>query len=229
MKRLFILLITLLAATPGCRKKTTKKPTTTETVAVKKDTAPLKPQKESIFLNEEIDKFALKEEEKVEEKTPVVEEPVEKDSFAPENIKDNKETVTLFEEEEASDRALEAKRNIDQRKSGIKTVYFDFDKFAIRKDQMDVLNRDLDIIKKMVSEGKTVVVEGHACRSAGSDAYNMILSEKRANSVVNWLVKNGVNRKSLKAVGRGYELCVVAEGSREEQAPNRRAEFYALK
>lgn len=232
MKRLLILLVALLAAAPGCHKKTTKKTVTTEAVGMKDREPELKQKKESIFLDEDIDKFALREEEKVAE--PVIEEvakpePVEINTFAPADIKNNREAVTLFEEEEAADRALDAKRNADQRKSGLKTIYFDFDKFVIRKDQVDALNRDLELIKKITEEGKTIVVEGHACRSAGSDAYNMILSEKRARSTADWLIKHGINKKYIKVVGRGYELCIVTEGSREEQAPNRRVEFYILK
>lgn len=225
MKRLLIVLVALLTIAPGCRKKTTKKPAATESIVVK-DTPTPKTRKEGIFLDEAVDKFSLQEEEKAQTKT------TKKDagnSFAPANIKNKREAISLFEDEEAADKALESKRSAEQRKYGLKTIYFDFDKFVIRKDQTDALSRNLDILKKLTGEGKTIVVEGHACCSAGSDAYNMILSEKRARAIANWLVKNGLKRKQLKTVGRGYELCIVTGGTREEQAPNRRVEFYVLK
>lgn len=230
MKQLFILLIALLAFTSGCRKKTTKKPVTTESVAIKEDqtkTPEQKPKKESIFLDEAIDKFALQEEEKDEkvEKTEPekIVEPAPTDTFAPAEIKKN-DAVTLFEEE-AADKAIEA---TEQQASDFKTIYFDFDRFEIRKDQLDILNHNLDAIKKRIGEDKkvTIVIEGHACRSAGSDSYNMILSEKRANSVRNWMIKRGIKRANFKIVGRGSEECIVPAGSREEQAPNRRVEFH---
>ncbi len=225
MKRLLVLLIAVLAVTQGCRKKTTKKPAATESIAIK-DTPTLKTKKEGIFLDEAVDKFSLQEEEKAQAKAAKKEMG---NAFAPVNIKNKKEAISLFEDEEAADKALESKRSAEQRKYGLKTIYFDFDKFVIRKDQTDALNRDLDILKKLTGEGKTIVIEGHACCSAGSDAYNMILSEKRARAIANWLVKKGLKRKQLKTVGRGYELCIVTGGTREEQSPNRRVEFYVLK
>ena len=229
MKRLLVLLVALLAVGPGCRKKTTKKPASTESIVVKKDTAALKTKKEGIFLDEAVDKFSLQEEEKAQPKTKTDVKKEAGNTFAPADIKNKKEAISLFEDEEAADKALESKRSAEQRKYGLKTIYFDFDKFVIRKDQSDALSRNLDILKKLTDEGKTIVVEGHACCSAGSDAYNMILSEKRARAIANWLIKKGLKRKQLKTVGRGYELCIVTGGSREEQAPNRRVEFYVLK
>ncbi|MCL5436502.1 MAG: OmpA family protein [Candidatus Dependentiae bacterium] len=250
MKRLLPALLLLLALASGCHKKSSKKPTTTESVEITQDeaTTATKPEDGGIFLDEEIDKLPLQEEEKTPdmEKAPEVAEPEEPkieikqepiNAFAPAEIKKGP-AVSLFEEEEAAERAAEAKRSAEQRKHGLKTIYFDFDRYTIRKDQEAALNHNLAIIKKLVAKkeakhGQNIAIklvsEGHACRYAGSDVYNMVLSEKRARAVTNWLVKHGIKRTYIKVVGRGYELCIVPEGSKEEQAPNRRVELYVLK
>ena len=116
----------------------------------------------------------------------------------------------------------------DSSRYGLKSIYFDFDQYSIRDDQKSQLAHDLAIVKEITTKGKTVIIEGHACNSAGSAVYNMMLSEKRAKSIANYLVKNGVKKSMIKTVGRGCEMPIVPGGSREQQAPNRRVETYVL-
>jgi len=79
-------------------------------------------------------------------------------------------------------------------------------------------------------DGAAVTVVGHTDR-IGSDAANMTLSQRRAQSVRDALVSNGVAASSIRAVGAGESQPVVqcAEGSRSEVvaclAPNRRVEI----
>lgn len=64
-------------------------------------------------------------------------------------------------------------------------VLFDFDKWDIRKEAEPVLANVGELVKKYPkSSGK---IEGHT-DSKGADDYNMRLSQKRADSVKNWLV-----------------------------------------
>jgi outer membrane protein OmpA-like peptidoglycan-associated protein len=110
-----------------------------------------------------------------------------------------------------------------------KAVYFDFDKYAIRNDQEQQIEADVQAARKLASsEQKEIVIEGHACHSAGSKAYNLILSEHRAQTVAKRLEEEGVPADSMKVVGRGTEMPVVLGGSREEQWPNRRVEVFPL-
>jgi outer membrane protein OmpA-like peptidoglycan-associated protein len=80
----------------------------------------------------------------------------------------------------------------------------------------------------------TVTVVGHTDR-IGSDAANMALSQRRAQSVRDALVSNGVAASSIRAVGAGESQPVVqcGEGSRNEVvaclAPNRRVEIAVQK
>jgi outer membrane protein OmpA-like peptidoglycan-associated protein len=112
---------------------------------------------------------------------------------------------------------------------GFKTIYFQFDKYNVNKDQELVLESDAkEAVKVAKDEDKTVVVEGHSCHSAGSKTYNLILSEHRAQEVAKRLEEAGVPQDHIKAVGRGTEMPAVMGGSREEQAPNRRVEIFPL-
>jgi outer membrane protein OmpA-like peptidoglycan-associated protein len=118
---------------------------------------------------------------------------------------------------------------------GFKKVFFDFDKFSIRNDQEASLAYNIDRAQGMVKENPdkkvTIVVNGHSCSSAGSAAYNLALSEKRARVVADKLVAAGVPQDSIKIVGRGFEVPAVdkngnqVRGTKSQQWPNRRDEI----
>ncbi len=117
----------------------------------------------------------------------------------------------------------------DQRQ--LETVYFGFNQNKVGNEQRAKLDHNADKAKQLLADAGTdakLVVEGHACASAGSDVYNMALSLQRATEVSNQLAAAGVSRNQLKTVGRGNEMLVVKEGGREEQAPNRRVEMHVI-
>lgn len=109
-----------------------------------------------------------------------------------------------------------------------KTVYYDFDKFNIRSDQKTIFVGNLRAIKKAIKEGKTVVIEGHADSAAGSRAYNLQLSQQRAQTAADWFINFKTKADSIKAIGRGSEMLIVSHGDKNEQAPNRRVEIYII-
>lgn len=116
----------------------------------------------------------------------------------------------------------------DQR-TEFEPIYFEFDQYKIKPEQKSALERNVVKIQQaLASENTYVVVEGHACKSAGTPRYNIMLSERRAEEVKKVLVKNGVSVDKIKVVGRGSEMCKVPSGNREQQAPNRRVEFYIV-
>lgn len=117
-----------------------------------------------------------------------------------------------------------------------KKLYFSFNHYGIRADQKEALNYDIEQVKQLMAETgsirPTVVVEGHACQE-GTPAYNLALSEKRAKAVADLFVAAGVDRSTIKVVGRGQECPTsingkVINGSREERAPNRRVEVRVI-
>ena len=129
----------------------------------------------------------------------------------------------------------------DETEQGLKTVYFDFDKYAIKKDQETTVSHDIEALKQTIAQAEkngkkvTVVVEGHACHSAGSASYNLALSEKRAKVLKDRLVQAGISNANIKIVGRGQECPALTQdgkpvtGSREAQWLNRRDELNILR
>ena len=87
-------------------------------------------------------------------------------------------------------------------------VLFDFDKADIRRDAGNALKQVGDIIREKAKG--TVRIEGHT-DSKGSDAYNQKLSERRANSVRDWLVKNeGLKNVRFATAGFGAKKPTVS-------------------
>ena len=117
---------------------------------------------------------------------------------------------------------------VDQSKQDFKTIYFEFDKYNITKAQQANLEADIEYAKKMIDLGKVIVIEGHACDSAGSAVYNMTLSEKRAKFIATKFIEAGVDKANIKIAARGQEMPVHKGGNRHEQAVNRRVEVYAI-
>ncbi len=120
--------------------------------------------------------------------------------------------------------------------AGFKVVYFDFDRHVVRDDQEESVSFDIDLVKKefaraeKVGSKPVVLVEGHACHSAGSAVYNLAKSEKRAKAVCDRLIAAGIPQDAIKVVGRGKEIPAIVNGKpvtgdREQQWPNRRDEI----
>jgi len=72
--------------------------------------------------------------------------------------------------------------------------------------------------------GTDIVIVGHT-DSNGSDAYNLTLSERRANAAVNYLVSRGVDRARLRAAGRGEPEPVASNDTDAGRQQNRRVEM----
>ena len=77
---------------------------------------------------------------------------------------------------------------------------------------------------KEVSGDQKIVVEGHT-DARGSDQDNMELSRRRAESVRDYLVNQGVDQARISAVGRGESQPLASNDSAEGRANNRRVEI----
>jgi outer membrane protein OmpA-like peptidoglycan-associated protein len=99
------------------------------------------------------------------------------------------------------------------------TVYFDFDSWTLKAEQLKVLD---DVIATARSGGQTnIVIVGHTDTS-GSAEYNQKLSVRRANVVVEALVQMGARRAALHASGVGETDLAVETGDNVKEAKNRR-------
>ena len=82
---------------------------------------------------------------------------------------------------------------------GIKMIYFDFDKSDIRIEAAIDLEKILDVLNQYPD--MKLDIRSHT-DSRGSFKYNEALSDRRAKSTINWLIKNGVKKSRL--IGKGY-------------------------
>ena len=98
-------------------------------------------------------------------------------------------------------------------------IVFDFDSDVLRPESTPVLEEIRAALAEHVE--LEVVIEGHT-DSAGEDAYNLSLSERRAQAVVAYLVANGIAENRLSAAGKGETEPVAENDSPEGRAQNRR-------
>ncbi len=101
-------------------------------------------------------------------------------------------------------------------------VLFDFNKSTLQAASDPVLQKVADILLK--DPALKVEVQGHT-DTVGSDAYNRTLSEERARTVMDWLVKHGTPAARLTAQGYGKTRPVADNGTDEGRAKNRRVEI----
>lgn len=102
-------------------------------------------------------------------------------------------------------------------------VNFEFDKATLTSDAEMILNEAVTLLRETDSVLE-VRVEGHT-DSVGSAAYNMKLSQERAQSVINYLEANGVDSTRLIPVGMGEGFPIASNETAAGRAANRRVEF----
>ncbi len=125
------------------------------------------------------------------------------------------------DEMEAPKPVIQAKKiTIDQ------MIHFDFDKSNIKKDSYGILN-DVASILKANPQIKKIRIEGHT-DAIGTDAYNMKLSQRRANSVRDYLTQQGISADRLEAVGYGKSRPIAPNNTAAGRAQNRRVEFNVI-
>jgi len=198
-----LLLSALLLLVPACRKK--------PRYAATPVTAPVEAPAERAQYDEELGAFVVKDDEN------------KFSAAAAAQAQQEEELTSASSEPGAGD------IHSDSAQYGFKTIFFEFDKYRVedlRPDQRPVLEKDVQIARSLSDKGYKLVLEGHACNSAGSTDYNMALSADRAQAVKEYFRQHGVEG-DIETVGRGSAHLIVPSGNREQQAPNRRVEIYA--
>lgn len=109
----------------------------------------------------------------------------------------------------------------------IDPIFFYFDSWDIIPESAEILN---EVVTIMIKYPEMVIEVGNHTDSRGDDEYNLMLSEKRGNSVRDYLVSNGVNAENVKSVGYGetqlLNRCANDVRCWERQHfENRRSEF----
>jgi outer membrane protein OmpA-like peptidoglycan-associated protein len=85
----------------------------------------------------------------------------------------------------------------------IDNIFYEFDKADLTPESTVSLDKLVD----MLNENANVTIEiGAHCDYRGVDIYNIDLSQRRAQSVVNYLIAHGINKERLTAVGYGETI-----------------------
>ncbi|GHB02815.1 OmpA family protein [Modicisalibacter luteus] len=102
------------------------------------------------------------------------------------------------------------------------SVTFAFDSSDLTSEARQALN-DAAAVMQQYPETR-IAIAGHTDNS-GSDAYNQQLSERRAQSVGNYLIQNGVSAQRLAMTGYGESQPVASNANEQGRAQNRRVEI----
>jgi outer membrane protein OmpA-like peptidoglycan-associated protein len=108
----------------------------------------------------------------------------------------------------------------------LKNIQFNFGTTSLHPDSFDELRSVADLLVE--NPGLQLEIGGHT-DDEGPDDYNLILSQGRAQSVVDYLISQGVNTAQLIAKGYGESKPINLGITKEAKAVNRRVEFTILK
>ena len=155
-----------------------------------------------------------------------------------ENYETSEKGIAIADESNASKLDLELEKRIkpigvgtDLAKTlNIPIIYFDLDKSFIRKDAMFELEKIIVVMNDFPK--LKIDIRSHT-DSRQTEKYNYALSDRRAKSTRDWLIKAGINASRLTAKGYGESQLVnhCADGvkcSELEHQANRRSEFVIL-
>jgi OOP family OmpA-OmpF porin len=104
-------------------------------------------------------------------------------------------------------------------------IRFDVNKSTLKPESMGAINEIYTLLKD--NPDLKFSVEGHT-DSQGDDAFNMKLSEERAETVKNTLIKMGISADRLSSKGWGESKPISNNASPEDMANNRRVEFVKI-
>lgn len=104
----------------------------------------------------------------------------------------------------------------------VKNILFQLDKAYLKKESLDIIGRLVRIMKQ--NPGLHVEVHGHT-DSTGGTAHNQKLSERRADSVVAYMIKSGISPERVKAIGFGERKPIADNKTPAGRRKNRRTEF----
>ncbi len=108
----------------------------------------------------------------------------------------------------------------------LNNIYFEFDKATLLAESFFELNKLFNLLQE--NQDMEIRIEGHT-DIIGSDEYNETLSRKRAEAVVDYLVKKGIGKTRIFFKGYGRGAPVASNESEKGRSLNRRVEFLILK
>lgn len=161
-------------------------------------------------------KYSLKNPEQVIKVPDMDDVEITADStgFMPEKV------ITSREEKE---KKISLKR-IEQGKGiVVDNIHFEVGKAYLRKESLNILDRIIDQMRRNPSI--KLEVRGHTDSSGGKE-YNQKLSERRADAVTEYMIKQGISPERLKSIGFGEEKPIADNKTAAGRKKNRRTEFF---
>ncbi len=138
---------------------------------------------------------------------------------APEELIQDVTNVTL-------DTTIVLEQLVLERAIVLENIYYDLDKAEIRPDAAQELDKLVKILKD--NPGIRIELSSHTDARA-SDAYNQDLSQRRAESAVEYIVSQGIDASRLEARGYGEQQLLIENAQTEEEHQvNRRTEFKVI-
>lgn len=105
-------------------------------------------------------------------------------------------------------------------------ILYDYDKATLRPESKVVIDSLVEFLT--INDNLIIEISSHTDEN-GSDAYNVKLSQKRAESVVNYIINSGITKERLVAKGYGESIPIVKNAQTEEDhQKNRRTSFRIL-
>lgn len=117
--------------------------------------------------------------------------------------------------------------SLEKAEDKVETVLFDFDKFFIRSDMREIIEKNAEILKNDTNKNFRIKIEGN-CDEWGSDEYNYALGLKRATSAKKALVAQGVDAERMTLVSYGEANPVCTDKTQACWSKNRRVDFKVL-
>ena len=166
-------------------------------------------------------------------KTIVQEEPSVKQEEAAAKLEAERKRETKPKEDEATkefEKSLVAKKYPGIEGEALeskllKDIYFDFDKYDIRPQDLGILKENAALLIKYPNV--KIQIEGH-CDERGTVEYNLALGERRANSGKQYLISLGISENRISTISYGKEKPLDPAHHEESWAKNRRGHFIIL-
>lgn len=144
----------------------------------------------------------------------------------------NSSAVVINTKNESQDRVIENNftlAKVPNKAIAIENINYEFNRSDLMANS--TITIDTTIYKIMTLNPDIIVEISSHTDNKGSEEYNMKLSQKRAESVVNYLISKGIDKNRLKAQGYGESIPVAPNQNKdgsdnvEGRAKNRRTEF----
>ena len=107
----------------------------------------------------------------------------------------------------------------------LKNIFFETNSFELKNESVVELKKLRDFLLK--NKNVRIELSGHT-DNVGTDKYNQILSENRANSVKEFLLKQGLADGRIVSKGYGKTQPIASNDNEEGRAQNRRTEFKVI-